>query len=87
MKKYRYRNGKFVMSQTTQFNEILEMIDCLSPDEQEDLVNIVRQRRVEQRRDEIATNITKAQQDYKQGNLFRGGVEEVITELNDCFSV
>jgi len=64
LKKYRYRNGKFVMSQTTQFNEILEMIDCLSPDEQEDLVNIVRQRRVEQRRDEIATNITKAQQDY-----------------------
>ena len=71
------------MSQTTRFNEILEMIDRLSPDEQEDLVNLIEHRRIEQRRNEIATNITQAQQEYQQGNVFRGTVNEVIAELNE----
>lgn len=39
------------MSQTIPFNQIVEMIDNLSIDEQEDLINIIRHRQIEQRRE------------------------------------
>ncbi len=68
--------------QNTRFNQILEMIDNLSLDEQEDLINIARHRQIEQRREEIATNIIKADQEYQQDEVFRGTVDEVIAELN-----
>ncbi|MGK7893847.1 MAG: hypothetical protein AB4372_09535 [Xenococcus sp. (in: cyanobacteria)] len=53
------------MVQSTYFNQILEMIENLSPDEQEDLINIVPHRQIEQRREEIAANIAKAHQEYQ----------------------
>ncbi|MDJ0689274.1 MAG: hypothetical protein QNJ41_12265 [Xenococcaceae cyanobacterium MO_188.B32] len=70
------------MVQTSHFNQILEMIDRLSLDEQEDLINIVRQRQIERRREEIAANIAQAHQEYQQGKLFRGTVDDVIAKLN-----
>ncbi|WP_293041383.1 hypothetical protein [Moorena sp. SIO1F2] len=72
--------------QTSHFNQILEMIDALSLEEQNDLINIVRHRQIEQRREEITVNITKAHLDYQQGNVFRGTVDDVIAELNDSRS-
>ena len=70
------------MTQTTTFNQILEMIDHLSFDEQEDLINIVRHRQIERRREEIAANIAQARQEYQQGKVYRGTVDDVIAELN-----
>ncbi len=71
------------MSQTIQFGQILEMIDHLSLDEQDDLINIIRHRQIEKRREEIAQNITQARQDYQQGKVFRGNVDDIIAELNN----
>ncbi|BAQ66611.1 hypothetical protein [Geminocystis sp. NIES-3709] len=71
------------MSQTIQFGQILEMIDYLSLDEQDDLINIIRHRQIEKRREEIARNITQARQDYQQGDVFRGDVDDIIAELNN----
>ncbi|MGI0480470.1 hypothetical protein ACN4EE_06735 [Geminocystis sp. CENA526] len=71
------------MSQTIQFGQILEMIDYLSLDEQDDLINIIRHRQIEKRREEIALNITQARQDYQQGNVFRGDVDDIIAELDN----
>ncbi|AFZ14915.1 hypothetical protein Cri9333_4119 [Crinalium epipsammum PCC 9333] len=71
------------MTQTTQFNQILEMIDHLSLDEKEDLINIVRHRQIEQRREEIAANIAQADQEYQEGKVFRGTVDEIIAELEE----
>ncbi len=70
------------MNQTKQFNQILEMIDNLSFDEQEDLINIVRHRQTERRREEIAINIAQAHQEYQEGKVFRGTAAEIIEELN-----
>lgn len=70
------------MASKMQFNQILEMIDYLSFDEQDDLINIVRNRQIEKRREEIATNITQAHQEYQQGKVFRGNVDDVIRELS-----
>ncbi|MGI0483469.1 hypothetical protein ACN4EE_22145 [Geminocystis sp. CENA526] len=71
------------MSQTIQFGQILEMIDYLSLDEQDDLINIIRHRQIEKRREEIAQNIIQARQDYQQGNVFRGDVDDIIAELDN----
>lgn len=64
------------------FDQILEMIDELSLDEQEDLINIARNRQIEQRRAEIAANITDSRLKYQKDNVFRGTVDDVIAELN-----
>lgn len=71
------------MSQTIQFGQILEMIDNLPMDEQDDLINIIRHRQIEKRREEIARNIDQARQDYQQGKVFRGSVDDIIAELNN----
>jgi hypothetical protein len=71
------------MTQTIQFNQILEMIDVLSLDEQNDLINIIKHRQLEKRREEIALNIVQAKQEYQQGHVFRGTVDDVIAELNN----
>jgi len=71
------------MSQTMQFSQILEMIDYLSFDEQDDLINIVKHRQIEKRREQIAQNISQARQDYQNGNIFRGNVDAIIAELNN----
>ena len=70
------------MTQTKQFNQILEMIDHLSLDEQDDLMNIVRRRQIERRREEIAENIVQSYQEYQEGKVFRGTADEIIAELN-----
>ena len=65
-----------------QFNQILEAIACLSPEEQKDLIQIVEKRQIEQRREEIAANVTQARQEYQKDEVFRGTVEDAIAELN-----
>ncbi|MCA2555204.1 MAG: hypothetical protein IM466_16175 [Microcystis sp. M04BS1] len=71
------------MPPTMQFSQILEMIDYLSFDEQDDLINIVKHRQIEKRREQIAQNISQARQDYQNGNVFRGDVDSIIVELNN----
>ena len=71
------------MPQTMQFSKILEMIDYLSFDEQDDLINIVKHRQIEKRREQIAQNISQARQDYQKGNVFRGNIDDIIAELNN----
>jgi hypothetical protein len=71
------------MPQTIQFSQILEMIDYLSFDEQDDLINIVKHRQIEKRREQIAQNISQARQDYQKGNVFRGNIDDIIAELNN----
>jgi hypothetical protein len=71
------------MPPTMQFSQILEMIDYLSFDEQDDLINIVKHRQIEKRREQIAQNISQARQDYQNGNVFRGNVDAIIAELNN----
>jgi hypothetical protein len=71
------------MPPTMQFSQILEMIDYLSFDEQDDLINIVKHRQIEKRREQIAQNISQARQDYQKGNVFRGNIDDIIAELNN----
>jgi hypothetical protein len=70
------------MNYTTEFNQILELMDNLSLIEQDDIINIVRRRQIEKRREEIAANIAQSQIEYEQGDVFRGDIDDIIAELN-----
>jgi len=70
------------MTKAASFDEILDMIDTLSLEEQDALLDIVRCRQIEQRRREIAKSIAQAKNEYQVGKVFRGKVDEIITELS-----
>lgn len=69
------------MADTLTFNDLLEAIGRLSVDEQGMIVEIVRNRVIEQRRGEIAHNARIARQQYLDGKLRRGTLEELERDL------
>ena len=70
------------MIKAASFDEILDMIDTLSLEEQDALLDIVRRRQVELRRREIALSIAQGKDEYQADKVFRGIVDEIITELS-----
>ena len=69
------------MTQVSRFEQILESVEALSVQEQETLIDLVRRRLVERRREEIAANIAQAQMEYQAGKVFRGTLDQLIAEL------
>ena len=63
------------------FDTVLEIVEEMSDDEQLTLIDLIRKRQTEKRRDEIARNIVLANEDYVKGNLFRGSVDDIMAEL------
>lgn len=74
------------MSRTTpssRFQEIIEVIEELPPDDQALLIEIIRQRLIQHRRSELAADIAEARQAYQQGEVRRGTVAELMAELGE----
>lgn len=65
------------------FNEVLEIVETLSAEDQEALIEVVRRRGAEQRRMEIAANIVVAHEEYKAGKGRRVTVDELMAELKE----
>jgi hypothetical protein len=57
---------------TYSFDAILELVEEMSDDEQITLIDLIKKRRTEKRRDEIALNIARANEEYSRGQVFRG---------------
>lgn len=70
------------MSETLTINDLLEAITRLSIDEQGMIVEIVRNRVIEQRREEIAHNAELVRRQYSEGKLRRGTLEELEQDLS-----
>lgn len=66
---------------TYSFDKVLELVEKMSNDEQITLIDLIGKRLKEKRRDEIALNIIHANEEYAQGQVFRGTVDEVMAEL------
>ena len=69
--------------QTITINRILETIEALPIEDQIVLLEVMQNRLVDSRRTEISTNILKAKVAYQEGSVFRGTIDEAITELNN----
>ncbi|TEU17754.1 MAG: hypothetical protein E3J21_07610 [Anaerolineales bacterium] len=63
------------------FGEVLEVVDKLSLEEQETLIEIVRRRVIERRREELAKEIQDAQKEFQAGHCHPVTPDELMTEI------
>ncbi len=73
------------MSQTpvaSRFQEVIEMIETLEPDDQVMLIEIIRQRLIRHRRIDLAADIADARAAYTRGEVRRGTAADLMDELD-----
>ena len=68
---------------SSQFQEVIETVEALPPDDQMLLIEIIRQRLVEYRRAELIERVAEARQAFQQGNVRRGTVADLMKELDE----
>ncbi|WP_417908865.1 hypothetical protein [Candidatus Electronema sp. PJ] len=69
------------MNHAVSFNEVLEAADHLSLDEQESLIDLIRRRIANRRRQEIAALVSSAREEYKAGGLHPESPDEIMQSL------
>ena len=65
------------------FQEVLDIVESLPEYQQEDLVDIIRRRLIEQRRDRLADSIREAKEEYARGEVKKGSVDDLMKELSE----
>jgi hypothetical protein len=65
------------------FQEVLDIVESLPEYQQEDIVNIIRRRLIEQRRDKLADSIREAREEYDRGEVKKGTVDDLLKELSE----
>lgn len=65
------------------FQEVIETIEALPLDDQELLIELVRQRLIQRRRAELAAEVAEARQAHQQGRVRRGTATELMKELKE----
>ena len=63
------------------FQEIIDSIESLSVEDQDYLFELIRKRRIENRRAEILANAEEVMQSFKNGTAKRGNVDDLIADL------
>jgi hypothetical protein len=63
------------------FADVLDAASNLSLDDQEELVEILHSRNLDERRSELANDIKTARSDYKNGKCKSTSVEDIMKEI------
>jgi len=63
------------------FQKALATIEALPSHQQVDLVEVMRRRLAESRRDEIAASIREAKADYRRGQVKKGTLVDLMKDL------
>jgi hypothetical protein len=66
---------------TLTFQKALDVVESLPEHQQENLVEIIRHRLVEHRRDVLARSIGKARQEHARGDVKEGAVDDLMKDL------
>jgi len=69
------------MGSVLAFGEVLEAVDKLSLEEQETLIEVVRKRIIERRREELAKDIQDAQKEFQVGQCRPVTPDELVAEI------
>ena len=69
--------------QTVTFQRALDTIESLPEYQQENLVDIVRHRLIEHRRELLAENIKKAREEYARGEVKKGTADDLMRDLSE----
>jgi hypothetical protein len=64
------------------FQKALEIIESLPEEQRESLMDIVKRRLIEERRDRLAQSIKEAREEYKRGKIRKGTVDDLMHELS-----
>ena len=60
------------------FDEVLEAVESLPEEQQEGLIDIVRRRQIERRREALAASVREARQKLDRGDVHLGSAEELL---------
>jgi len=63
------------------FQKVIEVIEELPPDDQALLIEIIHRRLIQHRRAELAAEIAEARDAYRQSNVHRGTVADLMEEI------
>ena len=69
------------MEATLQFGDVLEAVDALTLDEQETVVDVLRRRIAERRREELAEDVEEAYREFLAGNCKPCTPDELMAEV------
>ena len=72
------------MTKTSIFQQAIETVEALSPEEQAILLEIIQNRLREGKRKELLENVAKSEQDYAEGKVKRGSVSDFMKALEQC---
>ena len=64
------------------FQKALEIVESLPEEQRESLMDIVKRRLIEERRDRLAQSIKEAREEYKRGKIRKGTVDDLMNELS-----
>ena len=67
--------------ETTTFDEALEIIESFPEEQRESIIEIVKRRLTEKRRERLAQTVKEARQEYARGEVMRGTVDDLIREI------
>jgi len=70
-----------IIDQDTPFQKAIDAVESLSFDDREELLDIIRMRLAERRRDEIAANAREAVQAVREKRAKFGSVEDLKKDL------
>jgi hypothetical protein len=68
---------------TTTFQDALDVIESLPETQQEDLINLIRRRLVEQRREKIIKGVREARREYARGEVKKGSLDDLMRDLSE----
>jgi len=70
-----------VSQHTIIFQEVLDIVEALPEHQQENLIDIIRHRLIERRREVISENIKIAREEYKRAEVNRGTGDDLMKEI------
>ena len=66
---------------STTFDEALDIIESFPEEQRESMVEIIKHRLTEERRERLAQTVKEAREEYARGEVRRGTVDELIREI------
>ena len=70
-------------STTPSFQQALEIVEGLPEEQQQNLIEIVRSRQRERRREALAASIEQARKELARGEVRRGTVDDLMAEISE----
>jgi hypothetical protein len=61
----------------------LDIVESLPEEQQETLIDIIRRRLMEHRKDVLAEHIKETREEYKRGEVRHGAVDDLMKELEE----